>query len=88
MLSKAPADRYDSRRDPYRELCQIRDHAWEGPSGAHRMAPDVGASGRVVSEINSPDSQGPHGFPYESNHRTFFAAGYAKTRISLASGIS
>ena len=38
-LAKDPEHRYDSTRDLYRDLCQIRDHASDGQSGTHSVAP-------------------------------------------------
>jgi predicted Ser/Thr protein kinase len=38
-LSKDPGQRYDSTRDLFRELRQIRDHLAEGMSGFHSAAP-------------------------------------------------
>jgi hypothetical protein len=38
-LAKDPEQRYDSTRDLFQELCQIRDHMTVGQSGAHSIAP-------------------------------------------------
>ena len=38
-LAKDPDQRYDSTRDLYRELRQIRDHMTSGQSGVHSVAP-------------------------------------------------
>lgn len=49
-LAKDPEHRYDSTRDLYRDLCQIRDHASEGQSGTHSVAPPRrGVSTKMVA---------------------------------------
>jgi predicted Ser/Thr protein kinase len=47
-LAKDPEQRYDSTRDLFRELRQIRDHLTEGQSGAYKAAPPRRTVGRSV----------------------------------------
>src|SRR5215469_10511907 len=52
LLAKQPSERYDSTRDLYRELKQIRDRLSESTSAAHAAAPASGTKhGRLFAPL-------------------------------------
>jgi serine/threonine protein kinase len=52
-LSKDPGQRYDSTRDLFRELRQIRDHLAEGASGLHGAAPPRRVARRSIVMVTA-----------------------------------